>query len=204
MQAFDPADRRSATPPWHMWGATVQLSAAAVGLTDRNIRSPQVARVNYHRPDTWRFWLGARLTGGNQNLSGITLVASIVIDLIVGVGRSSMDTTEDGNAVGATRIGFAQFNFAVPNTIIPGQQANNNKYVTSVLSVPMDDLVATSTQLIDHVVAQDIQATARMTYPGEATGQATCYLAPNVHLRPDWSHVTQPAAQFQGGEVGGH
>jgi hypothetical protein len=186
--------------PWHMWGNSVRLLGQGAGHPVNFTN--QVARINYRRPENWRFFLGARLTGGDVVGGPVPLACTISFALILGVGRSVF-LTKDRTGLPI----FMTFTFLVPIGSQPGLTVNNVKYVTTVDTPPIDDNVVGSTRTIDHFVAQDVQCQATLTIvtgsPTETViGEATAFFAPNVHVRPDW-FMDQESRRFGGSEPGG-
>lgn len=191
------------TTPWHMWGSSVILDGTrGTGIT---YVSNQVARINYKRPENWRFWFGARLVGGDPAAGPLPTAVIVVFNLILGVGRSAFDTRQ---AV-LTSGNFTQFTWLVPVGSIPGSTQYNVKYRTTVTTPPTDDNnLITSVTEVDHFVAEDIQCEASMAIavgaPGDrVVAEATAFFAPNVHVRPDWFRDKADATCFRGAEFGG-
>jgi hypothetical protein len=196
------------TSPWHMWGTSVPL--AGTQLPGGNtLVTQQVSRVNYKRPDTWRFWLGARLIRGTPNTGAAPNYYRVMFSLQLGVGRSVFLTPAALAGQQAYRDQFfAVFRFEVLIGETPGRQGNNIKWATSVPTPVMNDSVATSFTMVDRLVAQDIQCSSVLHLESAPAGyeveaEATAYFAPNVHIRPDWNADVSDAAAFRGGELGG-
>jgi len=190
--------------PWKMWGTSVNLDISATTIFDRTSRAEQVARIDYKRPENWRFWIGAKLVTGNQNTSGVSLFATCIVDLFFGVGRDIFDTGQNLDVASSTggRGGWVEFVWEIPNLSTPGLTPNNVKYTTVAVTPPLDDQDPTSTQTIDHFVAQSISCRARCGYIGVAQFQVTAFFAPNVHLRPDW-FLDDDNRAFAGAEIAG-
>jgi hypothetical protein len=70
-----------------MWGSSIRLGVETNGFTIGQIGG-QIARVNYRRPETWSFWLAARLLEGTTVPVNTTLDVDIII--IAGVGRAKL------------------------------------------------------------------------------------------------------------------
>jgi hypothetical protein len=195
-------------PPWHMWGSGVLIHGVQVA-GGNTLTSAQVARANYRRPDTWRFWLGARLIGGTPNTGGAANYYRVNFTLQLGVGRSIFVTPAPPRVgIAYTDQFFAQFRFEVLVGETPGNQGDNIKWATSVRTPLINDGDATSWTLVDHLVAQDIQCQATLHMESAPVGyqvdaEATAFFAPNVHLRPDWSVDGPDTLAFRGGELGG-
>lgn len=209
-------------PPWHMWGTHVSLTSNA-SVDPDDVAKPvtqQVARIDYRRPETWSFFIGAGLTGGNVNATGVDLNVELHVDLIIGVGRSVFltDQRAQGTAtVQANQVAFAQFDWVVPNGVIPGQQLTsgnlqNWKYTTEVQSPALSDALQgagiDSRRLISWLPAANIQAQFRMIKLAGGPGQTVtlechCYFAPRTHVRPDWFSKNPRIPQFAGDETRG-
>ena len=171
--------------PWHMWGSSQQVSLTQTVAGGAPAQTMQLARVNYRRPETWSFWLAARLTGGDVNPGPGALVVEANVQVLFGVGRSIFRSEDQG------QFGFARFLWSLPALVSPGGNLNNNKYTTRVNSVVLNDVDATSFQPIDHIVAQDIQCWATFSILSVPVGNSvsaelTAFFAPRVHVRPDW------------------
>jgi hypothetical protein len=190
------------TTPWHLWGSSVILDGTRG--TGIDYLTNQVLRVNYKRPEHWRFWFGARLLGGDVVAGPLDTQVEIVFNLILGIGRSAFDTRQ----AALTSGNFCRFLFTVPVGSIPGQNVLNTKYRTTVLSPLTNDQDVTSATEIDHIVAEDIQCEAAMSIVVGAAGQrvvaeATAFFAPNMHMRPDWFRDAPDKVCFRGAETGG-
>jgi hypothetical protein len=200
-----------------MWGNTVRLESEASPDPDvvATPISKQLIKVDYRRPDTWSFFIGAGLTGGSI-VAGTGLSVVLQVDLIVGVGRSVFLTQQRGqgdpnDAVDVSnRVAFVEFQWTVPVGAIPGSQGQNWKYVTDVQSPDVQDaLGVASARSISWIAAQSIQAQCTFLKLATAAGQSvtaecSAFFAPRSHVRPDWYRVDEGAgAQFRGNEVGG-
>lgn len=191
--------------PWHMWGTTKTVTLTQG--TGTNVATTQIARVNYRRADTWRFFFGGKLYMATTDVANVVVRARV--DLILGVGRSNFPTEQ----VGVTDIGFATFQWNVPAGSLPGALQTAVKYTSKVRTPLLDDSDATSYQEIDLITAQDIQAGGRISIVAASVGtqvsvQLSAFFAPNVHVRPDWfwedvSEKAMNARRFTGAEVGG-
>jgi hypothetical protein len=209
--------------PWHMWGTTFQFERIGIApppFLPSNQATHQLARVNYRRPENWRFLLTGRITGGKASAVTATSVWAW-FDLIVGVGRAFVTTERPGIAVTpATVNGFARMHWLIPAGTPPGQQAWNIKWITRT-DMPLDDTDIAVRQVIEHFPAQDIQCVGHVfmntSDPGITVNiELGAFFAPNVHVRPDWwqpAHRPGPhgdpmaaqaqALRFLGTETGG-
>jgi hypothetical protein len=201
--------------PWHMWGSSqhVRVTQATAGGT--YAASVQLARINYRRPDTWRFWLAARLLPSAIVPAPGPLAVEIQFHLIVGVGRTMYQTELPPQpGVGLGTGYFGQFVYVVPAGFTPGgDNANNRKWTTRVHTPPLDDNTPTSYELCDEFPAQDIQCQGSVFLGAAPAGytlnaELTAWFAPNVHMRPDWwtslhEESAGNAGRFLGTERGG-
>lgn len=158
--------------PWHMWGNST-LVTTNLGAQTQGNPSVQLARINYGRPETWRFFYGIRFPTGTPGGH-----YTIRFKMMLGVGRSifTMGTPGDNLMV------FALETFG-PGAIAP----NNGIWRTGVqaLDITGNPLAAPIVQ--EYIVAQDIQVWGE--YASDTNGvpiELTFFLAPNVHIRPDW------------------
>jgi len=203
MQQYDPSDRGHSGPsPWHMWGNSVRL-AANVDTSGANSASGQVLRIDYRRPETWTFLFATKLISAATPDPSMTIV--IWVDVIVGVGRSILDTRQLANLnVLPPKPAFARFvyDFTPPNINL----TRNIKYTTVGSGPVQDDTDATSIPTVEWICAESIQVQAFMRVGGgpgsSAEAEVSGYFAPRVHVRPDWAHPSA-AARFRGGEIGG-
>lgn len=189
--------------PWHMWGDRKIVSVESSGFALRTALT-QLTRIQYKRPDTWSFFFGAKLLAAATNNP---VDARLFVDfiLIPGVGRSSFEIDDTAPApIGGFPPAFCRFVFRwTGGGVLPIGQI---KWTTAVPSPLFDDADATSSVLVDHFPAEDIQSTARVGFSlsGPAIASATvelhAYFAPRSHVRPDWM---SDGDQFLGGETGG-
>lgn len=201
-------DLQQPLPPWHMWGngETVTVSdAVGAAVTPRT--SQQIARVNYKRPETWSFWIGARLTGGAENLGVGDGLIRLIVDIIPGVGRASFLTAQNQSPLVAIRPAFVDFHWVVPAGDRPGASIDNVKYTTTAITPPLDDRDDTTTRTVEWFPAQDIQCEATLIKIAadiaEVTAEVHAYFAPRSHVRPDWFRRAPATEQFLGDETGG-
>lgn len=157
--------------PWHLWGN--EQSFVTTGAT----QSGQLARINYHRPETWRFLFVLSWFDSIQN--GDFIAARFKV--ITGIGLTS------------TKLD--------PFTIIrvDGPQPRNQMAWQTTVRQPNFEAGATA-MTTDIIVGQDIQCDCEvlegLSIPVHLTVSAM--FAPNTHLRPDWF-----ARRFNNGELGG-
>ena len=164
----------------------------------------QIGKVSYKRPETWSFWLQARLVGGSLNPGPGTTVIVCNVHLYLGVGRIISITKDDAN-----NTGFVRFLWQIPPLVTPGAgNINNTKYTTRVRTPWLEDIDHASFELIDHLVAQDIQCEATVEFLSAPVGatvdvECTAMFAPRTHIRPDWYSDDEWFDPFKGGELGG-
>lgn len=192
--------------PWHLWGGQAQLSLAngAVPVSNLTVASTTLARVSYKRPESWSFLFGARLTGGTTP-AGTSMTCMALFDIMAGVGRTVLPTEQIIAGPPEQFDAFVRLRWTVAVGSIPGRQPNNFKYTTSTPSQPLDDTVATSTQVIDRIVAQDLTVSVRFILVDavanrEVSAEFFALMSPLVHVRPDWLKLTP---SFTGLETGG-
>jgi len=158
-----------------MWGASqsfriVSAPPAAVTVTK------QLVRINYARPDTWKWLFSASLLGGTASAAGATVV--VAYDVTIGVGRSQS----------TVRLGRFLFNFGA-GAIVPVQKFSNN-----INGPPHDDGVPLAQNVIDSFAAQDIQVAVTVQFLDVTAAESidvdvSGYFAPVTHIRPEWMAV---------------
>lgn len=176
-------------PPWHLWGLEQTVVLPPSGATTQQSQSPQLARINYKRPDTWTFFFTATLISAVP--TGPTSAVFIAFDLTLGVGRQS-----------TTIPGFRQFTIAWTAAPPLGQPffASTAPNVISAGTVN-----PTTDGFVETFPAQDIQCAARVVIPAANQGVTVsvgAYFAPRSHVRPDWYGATGDPL-FTGAERGG-
>lgn len=151
-------------PPWHMWGTTATVQGVSAGVL---VQSPQLARINYGRPECWRFITHVLLPQGTPVGASIT----INFKCVVGIGRSSL-----------TMSPLTQFTAGA--SLAP----NASSWQTRSFQPNFDGTIS-NTNPDDALVAQDINAWAEITANAQAVGipiTVTAMFAPNVHVRSGW------------------
>lgn len=180
-------------PPWHMWGASTPVSLQA-GL--QFAKRGQLARVEYKRPETWRFLFYARIL--RSNLTVVPSNVLVAFEVFAGVGRANI------------QLAFNPFETFLFNVTLGGEQGQSAiKYSTEVVGPPRIDGQPTSSSTCDVIVAQDIQVGyfCFCSDPGgalptdEVQLEIGCSLAPWHHVRPDW--FEHGPTKFLGEETGG-
>lgn len=168
--------------PWHMWGTSLPYNIIA-GSNPGLQGTVQLAKINYARPENWRFLFVAEI----KNDLLITNTITVQFHIIAGVGRSSSLISP-----------FATILFSGPvsaNTIIWRTQVIEPDVSAAAPPPPPT--------FTDHIVAQDLQcyATVSSNAGTNILLIASAYFAPNVHIRPEWYDSDGP--QFKGNENNG-
>jgi hypothetical protein len=199
--------------PWVTWGGTQSLTAsiinaAAPGGAIVQAARQQLVRVNYKRPETWCFFLHADVNGPPNVGTPFDeeVFIRVLFDLVIGVGRSQVSTIR--NIVGGAPIPigrtFCTMQWVIPINTSPAD--TTPKWTTRVrLPEPDDNAGGLPTLDMDKFVAQDIQISATMALtvtpgmpPGPYTAQASAFVAPINHVRPEWF-----VGEFVANETGG-
>jgi hypothetical protein len=199
-------------PPWHMWGNSQIVRTTMTGgiFTGGTASTIQLAKMQYRRPETWRFVFFSRLIEATAIAQGENIIVDF--DVTVGVGRTSF--TLGPNVTPTPGLMFSQpqrtrgfcrhwYVSGVAPLFLFGELY---KWTTNGLSPPVDDQDAFTPRATDLLTAQDIQVKARVGAVSEAGSnnpvvvEVGCFFAPNAHVRPDWFN---DANQFLGGETGG-
>lgn len=160
--------------PWHMWGGSAAFNATTLspGLNYR--QEGQLARIQYKRPESWRFLFYARIL---ESESSNPAILTVNFNIIPGVGRTAVSLQ-----------GFERYRFSIPIGVGGAQE----KYSASVNGPERDDVTPQNVQNeIDSIEAQDLQvsysANVVLTIPGDfVTAEIGVILAPWHHARPDW------------------
>lgn len=180
-------------PPWHMWGGSQNITLNP-GLDFA--KAAQLARVEFKRPDSWRFLLYAKVLRTN-----VTIVPSNVVvafNVFQGVGRANVQIQHNP---------FETYLFQIA---LAGEQGDQPiKFSTQVVGPRRIDTAADSTSICDVIVAQDISVgfSAFLSNPpgflptDEVQLEVGCSLAPWHHVRPDW--FDHGPMKFLGEETGG-
>jgi hypothetical protein len=170
-----------ALPPWHMWGAAKRIDVVSAGASGQGT-SEQLVRINYGRPETWRFFLAA------QTLEGTAAAGSLIVafNTTLGVGRSSVT------------VPLGVFNF-----VFAGAMPKTIKFASTSLGPLVDDAQAAVPNLLDTIVAQDIQVQAQVVLVDAVVGhtasvQCTALFAPEGHVRPEWFKEHFPGGEDKG------
>jgi len=176
--------------PWHMWGGLQSFKASTLTPAFQFTTEQQLVRVEYHRPESWRFLFFARIL---RNVNHNPSILQVDFQVIPGVGRASVNLKP-----------FERFKFLLPI----GTSGAVEKFSTSVNGPVRDDTLPVpptvpQPNVIDSFVAQDVQvsftASIVLTVPGdECDAEVGCLLAPWHHARPDWQ-----LHKFTGEELGG-
>ncbi len=181
-----PIGKDDMPPPWHMWGASQQFEIISAPPTAVTV-TKQLVRINYGRPETWRWFFAASILGGTVSAAGATVV--VVYDVTFGVGRSQ------------STIRLGRFSFALAaGAIVPVQKFANN-----INGPPHDDAVPLAPNVINSISAQDIQVAVTVQFLDVTAAEViqvdvSGYFSPETHIRPEWM-ATPPL--FPGDETKG-
>jgi hypothetical protein len=192
-------------PPWHTWGAQKTLEVPIV-LTNNFGRTEQISRVNYGRPDTWRVFLFARPHNNSLTNNQLTnLILGVRFQFAIGVGRTLFDTANSPDGANFAQ----QFVWQVPAT---SSAVIRPKWTDKIFIPELDDRNVSPTPITDQtstVIADKIQASASVFCDAgfaEIPLNSVCkidvgiFLAPNVHVRPEWWVGEFPANEDQPGD----
>jgi hypothetical protein len=197
--------------PWQMWGNTQVVAVEPNAFTNPNAndKPTTLLRVNYNRPETWRFLFAARILNAPAAGPGEQGNLSVWFELYTGIGRSAIRLPFFVTLPGWTWLGGPT---AAPNDIRWTTKALTSDVALTVTSDPAGVELSTSIVPVfsELIVGQDMTVVAHPTFttniPGavpaniEVSGQ----FAPNTHVRPDWFQVDATAGeQFPGGEIKG-
>lgn len=192
--------------PWQTWGNTQLQELQANAFTNPNIFEKQItlARVQYNRPETWRFLLSGRIVGGGAPTVGAQQAnLAVWFELFTGIGRSAIKLPFWVTLPGWVWNGGA----AVPINVVEW----TNQAPTSDVATSLTGGVVTTSQVFsDEIVGQDMTLVAHANYVTDVPGapplvvEVSGHFAPNVHIRPDWMRTDgSPSEQFSGGELKG-
>lgn len=174
-------------PPWHTWGVDETLNFTT--LTGLNLITRQLTRIDYKRPDSWRFLVFLKTLESDQANPNWSVTAAF--QLMIGIGRS---------------------NVVIPNWIVltTGLQAVGAQPQLLTSTAPTVGLVTpgaggTALQAFsDVIVGQQINVSCNATAnaaAGTLAIQVGAYFAPASHIRPDWY---ERVPVFAGEEIDGH
>lgn len=197
---------QATVPPWHLWGGTQVVQAPANAFTTPGVfvTDHTLVRLQYARPESWRFMLHARVvsaeTGGPGNQSQL----DIFFELLVGLGRSNVriplwqqfDTLVWNFGAPAPVDQVLWTNLALTNTV---QRFIDPTF--AVLPQGLETNKLTDTIVADHLtLIGHVRYTTDIANPPPAVVELTGLFAPNTHIRPDWF---EPEPVFAGGETEG-
>jgi hypothetical protein len=172
--------------PWHMWGSNQEIELSGAFAAQSTFVSSQMLQVHYGRPESWRFWFEFDVHEVTGTVDpGATV--QVFFQATFGVGRTT------------TRLeSFCTLECTGPANIQPGVIR-----CCSSVEFPAENSARVSPNIVDHFVAETIQITANSRLvEADASlvvrGSVLAFVAPDVHLRPEW-HIHQ----FPGGETKG-
>lgn len=175
---------RQLNPPWLMWGDSKQLEfTAPVGVGEGVDLPPtgQIIRVDYGRPETWRFLFFAQLL--DVAVTSEIIDVDVYFDLVPGLGR-----------VQSTLLNFEHYRFPVP---LQNYQQIWSTSVVGPLRDPDDDRALNRVELLTF---QSLSVNARAIVNGPNAGdhliiEVAAYFSPNVHVRPEWHNGMFPGSE---------
>lgn len=192
-----------ALSPWQMWG-----TSAIVQSNQRGAVSQQLAKVSYKRPETWAFFLAARIVQlvNTTDLNPVSI--AVQWNVISGVGRSFFQTPNLLGGLGFNIPALVQpFAFMCWREIPPNTDVeaipNNPRFTTESRTNPLDDADETSVFPLKWIVSEDIQCSAIVTQSSniivDCSVELTSFFAPLHHVRPEW-FADEEAQRFRGHE----
>jgi hypothetical protein len=178
------------TAPWLFWGSDQTLAFRSVGLSMNPIVpsvSPQIARIDFGRPETWTFFIGAKLESLTPfPPAGVTYNIEINFIATIGLARTSR------------ALNLGPLTFAVSGDVAPSVSPTVGlmawaTQTRSPVRIPADPAVPGHFALLDSFPAQSINcvATARpiatpAPEPFSGVLTVTALFAPRTHVRPEW------------------
>lgn len=201
---------RATTPPWHLWGNTQQIVVPADLFTNPNQHEQQITlcRVEYGRPETWRWLLSARLLRAPNTAVGQQANASVWFEVLAGLGRANLRIP----FFVTFPLGSWNGGAAPPlNLVSWTTKAQHSLTTFSSDSTGPPPVTWTTTDLTDLIVADHLTIVAHAVFNTDIPPpvqpiivEVNGLLAPNSHVRPDWyMQDVHEAEQFPGGETGG-
>jgi hypothetical protein len=170
-------------PPWHLWGSDATVAFNTLG--GGNQSTQQLSRVDYHRPETLRFFFWLAILDSSQ-ASGPGWQAVAQFDVNFGVGRSNVQVPDFVDLVLTGNVGDTPFGWS---SMAPTRGLS--------LGPPAFTAAQAFTEL---VVAEQLNVSCRVgvnAAAGKIVCQVASFFAPNVHLRPEW--YERIARAFKGG-----
>jgi hypothetical protein len=165
-------------PPWLTWGNTQNIHVVGIPLGASISPYVQLVNLRYGRPETWRFFLAAKLLSTSD---GNPPVVTPTIEFQVTIGNGFTTFTADF---------FQTLEFEV------GAQLGDVRMCTSVQAHNANTFFTSpgpkAPNLIELIPATDLYIAARLVTEGSiGVGigldmSATAMVAPNVHVRPGW------------------
>jgi len=163
-------------PPWITWGNTQNLQVTGIPLAASISPYVQLVNLRYGRPETWRFFLAAKLLSTSD---GNPPVVTPTIEFQVTIGNGFTTFTADF---------FQTLEFEV------GSQLGDIRMCTQVQAQPANTFFGANNapNILQLIPAQDLYIAARLVTEGSIGAgivldmSATAMVAPNVHVRPGW------------------
>ncbi len=177
---------RQLNPPWLMWGDSKQVEHTQVANAEGAVLPPtgQIIRIDYGRPETWRFLLFAQLL--DVAVTSEIIEVDVYFDMVPGLGRVQNILRD-----------FEHFNFPSP---IANYQQIWSTSVVGPLRNAADDPMLNKVELLTF---QSLSVNARVELNGGVNAgdrlvvEVSAYFSPNVHLRPEWQSGMFPGSEDQ-------
>lgn len=199
---------RSGIPPWHMWGNSQVVRAAATGSDEVAVfNAGQLCKVAYKRPESWHFLLAAKIIDAPPEFATPnSALVTVRFDVITGIGRSQSQL-----------IDFAIMNWGwtddnpVPRNVVLWTTTTRTPALRTLNVEGVMTPDPASIRYVNELIGQDIQITCSVAFEIEGFDagrphvdvEVSAYLSPKSHLRPDWYIASQPEVKFPGNEIGG-
>jgi hypothetical protein len=199
--------------PWQQWGNTQIVTAPANLFTNPNANEQQITllRVQYNRPETWRFLFSARILDAQPDPDGShQFHIDVWFDLFTGIGRSAIPIR--------FWVTLPEWQWGLLSPAVPRNQpfwtntTGNSQVVSTIVQLPDGTIEKTllGSGQTETITGQDMTVVAHVNYTTDLAGatpaqvEVSGQFAPNVHVRPDWFLLDgHPSEQFAGGEVKG-
>jgi len=187
--------------PWHLWGNSQQLVVPADLFTNPDQHEQQftLIRVEYGRPDSWRFQLSASIIDAPQTGPSEQANLLVYFELFAGVARSNMHIpfwvqfeAWDWNLGATVPRGDVKWATSAPSGLFQTWFDNQSPQVVTTAPVLSDIIVADHITIVAHAIF-----TTDIPNAGPATVEINGQVAPQTHIRPEW-YKAEP--EFNGGE----
>jgi hypothetical protein len=200
---------RSGTPPWQMWGNTEIVTVAPNAFSNPNVNEKlaTLCRVNYKRPETWRFLFSARILDATPAGVGEQSNLSVWFELYTGIGRSAIRIP-----FWVTLPAYTWSNSNAPIGLVKWtNRASTSDVALTITNDPAGVFISSSQVPVfsEEIVGQDLTVIAHVNHTSNVPGAADARVevngqfSPNAHVRPDWYRNGPEEQAFPGAEVEG-